>query len=331
MRIIISPSGNLYGSENVLFDYLQNSSLIFDEIYAPVNSQFNQKLTQNGFVVLGYENVKTLYFNIFKKVFFCPGSSVYCNEGGHSRYIRILALLIPWVNFTIHIRMIEDTNHKRLKGLCRANLKLLTISSSVSVRVPMPNSMIYDGYSFSKKLKFKTISSKGKIQIGVIGRITHSKGINYLAKILKDNKNENLEFIMFGSIDEKIKTTVYFNNFISDKRVKHMGFVQDKEKIYSNLDLTLHLNEYEALGRIFFESLDQGIPFIGLNYEGIGEIARVIDYPYVYFKEEISEIIKKVCEGELTIDKSILRSSRDKAEIIFNVKDYALTLDNLIE
>jgi glycosyltransferase involved in cell wall biosynthesis len=331
LRIIISPSGNLYGSENVLYDYLQNSKQIFNEIYVPVNSQFNQKLTRNGFAAIGYENVTILYLKIFFKVFFKPGSSVYCNEGGHSRYIRVLAMLIPWVNFSIHIRMIEDTSYMRLRGLNKSNVKTLTISSSVSKRVHIPNSMIYDGYFFSKKLTFKSISNRKKIKIGVIGRITNSKGFNHLSQIMSKNKTEALEILLFGNIDENIKETSYFEKFISDKRVKQMGFVEDKEKIYSDLDLTLHLNEFEALGRIFFESLDFGIPFIGLNYEGIAEIAGLIDYPYVYFKEDISEIIQKVCEGELTMDKSILRSSREKAENIFSIKNYAHTLDNLIE
>lgn len=39
------------------------------------------------------------------------------------------------------------------------------------------------------------------------------------------------------------------------------------------LDMLLHFNKVEALGRIFLEAVDYGIPLIGFNEGGIGEVS----------------------------------------------------------
>ena len=40
------------------------------------------------------------------------------------------------------------------------------------------------------------------------------------------------------------------------------------------LDLLLHFNKVEALGRIYLEALEYGIPLIGYNVGGINELAH---------------------------------------------------------
>lgn len=42
---------------------------------------------------------------------------------------------------------------------------------------------------------------------------------------------------------------------------KFHGFVNDKKQIYQSIDVLLHFNKVEALGRIVMEALDFGIPF----------------------------------------------------------------------
>lgn len=42
---------------------------------------------------------------------------------------------------------------------------------------------------------------------------------------------------------------------------KFHGFVNDKKQIYQSIDILLHFNKVEPLGRIVMEALDFGIPF----------------------------------------------------------------------
>lgn len=42
------------------------------------------------------------------------------------------------------------------------------------------------------------------------------------------------------------------------------------------LDMLLHFNKVEALGRIYLEAIEHGIPLIGFNAGGINELASMM-------------------------------------------------------
>ena len=84
---------------------------------------------------------------------------------------------------------------------------------------------------------------------------------------------------------------------------KFHGFVNDKKQIYQSIDILLHFNKVEPLGRIVMEALDFGIPFFGFNTGGIGELAQqfgITDYmiPYetgweVSFCQQINRLVEQ--------------------------------------
>lgn len=42
------------------------------------------------------------------------------------------------------------------------------------------------------------------------------------------------------------------------------------------IDMLLHFNKVEALGRIYFEAIEHGIPLVGFNAGGINELASIM-------------------------------------------------------
>lgn len=42
------------------------------------------------------------------------------------------------------------------------------------------------------------------------------------------------------------------------------------------LDMLLHFNKVEALGRIYLEAIEHGIPLVGFNVGGINELASMM-------------------------------------------------------
>ena len=131
--IIISPSGNFYGSEQVLFDYLNTTNLSF-QLFVPKDSFFEKKLLLQKKLwefnrIKSFRSVKILYFKIFLELLFKPIKSVYLNEAGHIRYIFILAKVFKSVKFIVHVRLVEDAS--RIKKQAK-NLKYFAISSNFS-------------------------------------------------------------------------------------------------------------------------------------------------------------------------------------------------------
>lgn len=325
-NILISPSGKLYGSENVLYDYLIHSKLKFDYIFVPKASPFQKKLEQSNLYTKGFKNVKHLYLKLFYKLFTSKVKFVYCNEAGHIRYIYLLAKVFPKVMFIIHVRILEDTHRI---NLAKHNLKVITISQTIQCKVKVSNHLVYDGYHFNEKRRWQ-IPNSSKLRVGVVGRVTASKGIDLFTESFFNECGSHIEFHFFGDIDFKSEKTDMINRLIAQKNVYLKGFEKDKTQIYSSVDILLHVNENEPLGRIFFESLDYGIPFIGINKGGIAEIAKRSNYPYVLEKNQLAQALLDLSLLNWTFDIQKLEESRKYAMDFFSCEKYSSNIDKLL-
>lgn len=285
--VLISPSGKLYGSERVLLDYVTNTSLKFD-IIIPSGSDLEKALvnTSTKHKVITYNPARTafLYLKLFFSFFIGRYKKLYLNEAGHIKYILLLAKIFPKCLFTVHIRIMEDISPERwtlAKKKLPANINLITISEYISRRFPFPNQIICDPFTFDTYNSRPTYDKTQPLNIGIIGRVAHSKGIHLLPYLLeqvdKEYMSGKIVFHLFGDISEDLDPQVkaVLNN---SKNVILYGYVKDQSSIYDKLSAVMHLSETEPLGRIFFESVNKGLPFIGIKAGGIGETAAIYNY-----------------------------------------------------
>jgi glycosyltransferase involved in cell wall biosynthesis len=326
VNILITPSGKLYGSENVLYDYLIHSKLEFDFIFVPESSPFQKKLEQINLRTKSFNNVKHLYFKLFFKLLTSKVKFVYCNEAGHIRYIYLLTKVFPQTMFIVHVRILEDTHRIRLS---KHNLKVITISQTIQNEVKIANHLVYDGYHFNEIRNWQ-LPNSSKLRVGVVGRLTTSKGIEFFTETFFQNCGSRIEFYFYGDIDCMSEKSDIINRLKIRNNVYLEGFVKDKNQIYSSVDILLHVNENEPLGRIFFESLDYGTPFIGINKGGIAEIAKQINYPYVLEKNQLAQALLRISFNKWTFDIQKLEDSRNYAMDFFSCEKYTSRIDNLL-
>lgn len=277
---IISPSGNFYGSERVLYDFLKGCKGNYD-VYVPHKGEFIQNLNTLGrhtYIPFNRSRLKLFYIKVSIKLLAGFYKNVYVNEGGHIRYIRILAKMFPKVRFYVHIRIIDDTAKERLGNNLAQNIKLITISHFLKNKLPKGFSVVtvYDPYSFSKhETKSRGINP---FKIGVVGRVDTSKASDKVLDIISSGYLDKTQFHFFGAVgngDKAQKIYKKLESFSPETVVLH-GYVNNTEQIYGNMDVLLHLNENEGLGRVCLEALDYNIPCIGMNSGGIAEINRMI-------------------------------------------------------
>jgi len=283
--LIVSPSGSFYGSEQVLYSHLDYTKKSYT-VFVPFSSFFQKKLKrQHKHDVCGFSNIKSLYVKIFLKLLFAKYTTLYINEGGHIKYAKLIAKLFPFVNVVVHIRLVEDTTSSRL-GKLPKNLKLISISSFIrDLLLPEYTSIkIVDPLDISNVFKQRFKLNKQCIRIGIIGRVSLSKGLYNYEKLfshyfsLQDLKN--IQFIFFGDVIDKEKEVLEFFDKYSGPnfpQIVFKGFVKDQEKIFSSIDAILHLNEKEPLGRIGLESWARGIPFVCFNAGGCKEINQTLE------------------------------------------------------
>lgn len=281
-NIIVSPSGQLYGSENVLFDFLIGSASTY-EVYVPANSAFYQKLKNNDFNPKGYKNLKWLYLKIFLKILFFH-KSLYLNEAGHISYVKFIARFLPSSRkFVVSIRLVEDCNKKLIQ--IPINVVLISVSNFIKDQIETTAIVktIYDPYKISALQETKIKSFANQIlKVGIVGRITESKGVLNILPIMKSMENEQRKFLklkFFGTYDEndswlrKFKTEL---DSIENCQYYFEGFEKDKSKLYDQIDLLLHLNKEEPLGRILFEAIEGNVAFLCFNKGGIGELCSAL-------------------------------------------------------
>lgn len=295
--IIVSPSGNFYGSEQVLFDFLTGTRIKYT-VFVPAKGRLIQKLvSQNKHYILPFQSVKRLYGKIFFLLLAGKANAVYCNEGGHIKYLRMLAGIFKKAKFINHIRIAEDTDTSRI-GTLPPNITIVSISSFITKMLDKVNQQfiktIYDPYfpqSTNKQIK---VPKENNFRIGIIGRVTNTKGLGEMISFCDFLEQKGIDVIgihLAGDVEEDNAVVSMFversKNF-NHVKVLFRGFIEDKKELYSSIDIVVHFSKVEPLGRIFFEALDFGVPFIGFNRGGIGEIARILELQNCMINDEMN-------------------------------------------
>lgn len=311
---IISPSGKFYGSEQVLFDFLSTTQHKFD-VYVP-EGVFYKKIKEQGIHTPRlFLSVKKLYICLAMKLLIGKLDGIYINEGGHIKYLNLLASLFPNKSFYVHIRLLEDCSATRL-GKMYKNVSYISISDYITQEVKQNTGIqcytMYDIYKPSSGIaginEFRI--ENDIVRLGIVGRVTTTKGLYDILRFCNYCENNltkvHLEFHFFGDIDNHIPEVKDFvvkvETYKNINCVFH-GFVNDKQQIYQSIDVLLHFNRVESLGRIVMEALDFGIPFFGFSAGGIGELAQqfgVTDYmtPYktgweAFLCQQINQLVEQ--------------------------------------
>ncbi|MGB4773114.1 MAG: glycosyltransferase family 4 protein [Chitinophagaceae bacterium] len=334
---LVSPSGNLYGSEKVLCDYLAKSELHFD-IYVPKGTKLEVVLRGLGYNVFVYSRVTLLYIRLASKLLTKQHEVVYVNEGGHSKYIQLLARMFPRRKFVVHVRIMEDTARDRWLNFNGANITLVAISDYVKRALLFPGTLIYDLFNFPPEVPRPCEVDKMSIQVAVIGRVSYSKGFLELyqlaAHVAQEGNPRGIVLNIYGDVSNEVQSHPDMGRLRELAFVKFHGFVQP-ELIYKSNAIVLHLSKTEPLGRIYFEALSSGLPLVGFNAGGIGEIAAKIglsDYLVTPGKDEISELLQRVYQ---VYDKSdVIHGDIDRAlhraRVIYNAGEYTSRMDQLL-
>jgi glycosyltransferase involved in cell wall biosynthesis len=339
--IIISPSGNFYGSEQVLWDFLFRTEENYI-VFVPARSLLLQQLVKQN----SKHTIKTfepgrmpfLYIRIFFFLLLKGIGTVYLNEAGHNRFVQLLAVFFPGKKFVIHVRMLEDTAPVRWRREKTSNLKVISISKYIEQRLPFPSELIYDPYQFSGKAGISVKREPGKLLIGIVGRVTATKGLDKLLDLidhLDEISSGRFIFHLYGGVSETEEDRDAIVRLRSLSNVKLEGFRGSKDEIYCGVDCILHLSVVEALGRIFFEAIDYGKPFMGFKAAGIAEIGQLtgleellID-PEKDWKDQMAAKMDRL-ENEYDQFAAGVTEARGKAAERFDLPAYVKQIDKLI-
>ena len=337
---IISPSGKFYGSEQTLFNFLSLTSgydvYIKNESEGLFEKLKSETFNHNYFV---FNKLHIFYILFCFKLLF-KYKKVYINEAGHSKYIIGISKLFFWKSFYIHVRLTEDTIATRWKGI-GSNTHLISTSKYIAdllmERIKVKSVVISSpARAFKNDIKWDSEYKKIDVKkIGVIGRLTTSKGIHEMIEFfhfLEQNEKANFDFYFYGDVDQKDENVIFFLKQIESfnkVNVNFEGFVSEKSEIYDHIDLVLHFNKEEPLGVIFLEALNQGKPFLGFNSGGIGDIAKNLN-----LDSQMVDVTDNWCLHIIdlikTLDVERFKEAREIMLDLYSPKTYCERVENLI-
>jgi glycosyltransferase involved in cell wall biosynthesis len=338
--VIVSPSGNFYGSEQVLYNFLNNSTKTY-EVYVPFDSVFSNKLMSiNGHKISTFKSVKLLYLKLFFKFLLGNYHSFYLNEGGHIKYAKVLAGFFKDIQFFVHIRLVEDTAANRI-GELPSNLRLLSISNYISGFLNGYRFIeFYDPLDVLAITESETQPKPTAFRVGVIGRVSRTKGLKYYDQFFEFIGNSPFEhpvsFQFYGDVPlEDSESARFFKRWKdqTDVQIEFKGFVFDQSLIYQGIQMVIHLNPSEPLGRVGLESWARGIPFVGFDEGGVGEINRrlAMDSYSIALNSNWPSVLKEKIELVMTkMDENDSATAKDGVSNYFGISKYVCTLEDLL-
>lgn len=116
-----------------------------------------------------------------------------------------------------------------------------------------------------------------KVRLGIVGRFVELKGHHYLlraAALLPDSIRERISIHFYGTGPLLESNRELAQDILSDVEVNFHGFEQDREKIYSGLDILVVTSETEGLSLAILESLASATPVVASKVGGNVELVK---------------------------------------------------------
>jgi glycosyltransferase involved in cell wall biosynthesis len=112
--------------------------------------------------------------------------------------------------------------------------------------------------------------------IGTMGRFVAKKGFDIFIKSLAELKKQPIEFraVIGGDGEEKAALEALITQHQLSDNVRLIGWVEDKDAFFSNIDVFCLPSLHEPFGIVLLEAMARGIPCVVTDSEGPSEIAK---------------------------------------------------------
>lgn len=178
----------------------------------------------------------------------------------------------------------------------------------------------------------KVPANKGILRVGSVGRVIPLKNQIGLLKAIQrlpstSQRNVDIHFFGDGRSLEDLKT--FYTVHTPDLAVTFHGMVNDRELIYSSLDLLVVTSETEGLSMVIIEAMASSIPVIATNVGGNPRLVKhdKTGWLFEYDDDEtLAEQIMNLIDNKKLVDEigaNALSYIRENFSIESSAKKYA--------
>ncbi len=166
-----------------------------------------------------------------------------------------------------------------------------------------------------------------KFKVGSMGRMVEKKGFETLINIFKQLPEMQLILAGDGPLMKKFrKSTKQYNN------IKLMGWIEDKEDFFEQIDIFCLSSEIEPFGIVILEAMARGVPVISTNCNGPNDIIKNGYNGILVEKENLAELkymFKKIHKNK-TLLKNISNNGISNVKSKYTFEVYKKNLFKLL-
>ncbi len=192
--------------------------------------------------------------------------------------IPVVTTVHGWTSDNFKVRIYE-----RMQALCwRFFDKVICVcdfyrKKAQSLGVPAHNlKVIYNGIIIKNYTQEQSLLRMSSLRVGIIGRLSNEKGHGYFleaaAEVLKTNPM--VSFVIIGDGPERENIEKFIAKLKIKKNIILLGYIENIEKIYEDLDLVVISSLREGLPIVLLEAMQYGKPVIATKVGGIPEVIR---------------------------------------------------------
>lgn len=194
----------------------------------------------------------------------------------------------------------------------------------------IPNMIDIDG---AKTVKYDNFSNPPVI--GVIARFVKKKGVDVFLNACAALKSSGIEFqaVIAGNGAEAENLQSLRDELLLNDNVKFIGWVEDKQKFYDNIDIFCLPSHHEPFGIVILEAMKYCKPIVSTASEGPKEIIEheksgvLVEIGHA---GELAMALKRVIE-EKDFAKKIAEEGHKKLIDKYSVKEVSKLLSKTLE
>lgn len=334
---VIEPSGLLYGSEYCLLDILDGlprESFSWN-IVLPGGGGFDQVLIQRGFEThdlmprylhrIGRAAKLRGYWRLLRFLAKEKPDLIYLNQAGLLRVVSIIARLLR-IPVVCQVQTLEDARWlSRQNGIQQPVRAFICNSRFIADQTHVADARkctLYQGIDqrvvHPPSPRQKTGDSLGSFNVGILGRISLSKGHYVLldAAALLCRKIPGCRFIVIGAGITPADTQAFEQAVERSglaSRFQMRGYRSELREELSRVDVLAIPSLAEPLGRVLFDAANMGVPVVASNAGGLGEVCQRFDIGVPFESgnaEALAESLDYVAENYATVEESFRSASQ---------------------
>lgn len=193
----------------------------------------------------------------------------------------------------------------------------------------------------SYKLPYKEFKDFSKPPVfGILGRFDPAKGFTTFIQACAKLKNNGVNFLakIGGTpqnkyIDEYKKVKYLIDYYRLNKNVELLGWVDNKNEFFDNIDVFVVPSREESFGIILLEGMMHSKPIISSNAVGPNEILSGKDAALIFEAGDASALAEKMQEmlNDLTIAKKLSENAYNLVNKHYTIEKIADNLDKSIK